>query len=164
MPVIRAASCLFLSALLAVGCGQPTAPSLSHTGGTQLEQSAASLTGFYHWTLDCTSTGTSLPYILLDAQWVWTEQGIPIDGTGRTVLCGGLNSTKSGDEARPANADGLSATVGSNVESWTLDPSRPFNAHLKATATAWVWPCNPYEVKTCTKGATTTKATLSIDS
>jgi len=114
----RMQSCLLLAALLAA-CSErnaPTAPVARPLAAT------ASVDRPYTWGFTCQGGD-----IYIRADWSWTENGTVI-ASASSPYC--YNGTYSGTGVRPANANGFTATVGDNSQSWTLEPAGSFKAGL----------------------------------
>ena len=130
---LRLGSCLPLGAALLVGCSDhntPTAPSARPLAAT-----AALVDRPYTWSFTCQGN------LDIWASWYWTENGTPI--TSGSSVCVGDQSL-SGTGVRPANANGFTAQVGNNSQSWTFDPAGPFKAGLSGSGTGkgpCLWGC-----------------------
>ena len=78
----------------------------------------------YTWSFTCHGG-----WVLFN-QWSWTQDGVAIaSGSGN---CSG-DETLNGTGVRPANANGFSAQVGTNSQTWTFDPAGPFTASLSGS-------------------------------
>ncbi len=130
--------------------------------------------GTYAWTLTCKASGIGGGYASVG--WNWTLDGAPISGANGTALCPGTG-TVSGVGARPANANGFSATLtvvaeysnyglweNSNTVSKSFNPTKGFGTQVKASAGGGVWICNRYAM-TCYKlGEVHEDGTFSVNS
>ncbi len=136
MSPLRMQSCLLLGAALLAACSErntPTAPS------SRLLAATTAVDRPYTWSFTCHS---GQPGITINASWDWTENGTVISGYGGYVWCTPGNDL-SGSGVRPANANGFTADVGDNSNSWTFDPAGPFTATLKGSVHVnlgnWGW-------------------------
>ena len=106
------------------GCSErnlPTAPSA--------DVATLSPAGFigdrpYTWSFTCHGG-----WVLFN-QWSWTQDGVAI--ASGSANCSG-DETLNGTGVRPANANGFSAQVGTNSQTWTFDPAGPFTASLSGS-------------------------------
>ena len=87
------------------------------------------------WSLDCTGNGMGA------VSWNWLLDGAIISEAGGSVTCTGT-MTLTGTNARPANANGFSATLRSSAgdkdaiqsASRSFDVSKPFQVKIRASA------------------------------
>ena len=132
----RMQSCLVLSAALLAACSERN--TLTAPSARPLTAIAALVDRPYTWSFTCHSgQPASIP-----ASWDWTDNGTVISGYGGYVWCTPGNDL-SGSGVRPANANGFTADVGDNSNSWTFDPAGPFTATLKGSVHVnlgnWGW-------------------------
>jgi len=115
---------LLVSATLVAACNDrslPVAPAPTAV--------AAAPDGFigdrpYTWSVTCHGG-----WVLFN-EWSWTQDGVAI--ASGSANCTGDQSL-SGTGVRPANANGFSAQVGTNSQTWTFAPAAPFNATLSGS-------------------------------
>ena len=146
---LRMESALLFGVALLAGCGEqdaPTAPSAVAL------VAATSIVGDrpYSWSLTCQSSSKDT-YVAIGADWRWTENGVAIVGTETLTTCFPnltQQRTVSGVGVRPANANGFTACVASDCQSWTFDPAGSFGARLKGSSVWFPTGCfDPYDRK-----------------
>ena len=114
---------LLLAAALLAACSDRNA--LTTPSARPVAATAALVDRPYTWSFTCHGG------LVLGAQWSWTENGVAI-ASGSAGCSGDQNL--SGTGVRPANANGFSAQVGTNSQTWTFDPAGPFTASLSGSA------------------------------
>ena len=149
---LRMESCLLLGAALLAACSDrntPTAPVARPLAAT-----AALVDRPYTWTFTC--KGDELG---ITASWYWTQNGYPVTATSQTGCLAAVPMTGT----RPADANGLTATVGTRSNSWTFDPAGPFSASLAGSVSRKL--CTVRVKGWCQdKGEAKETGTLTVDS
>jgi len=162
MHPLRMESALLLGAAYLAGCSErstPTAPSVSPLAAV------TSVVGDrpYSGSLACQSSSSNT-YVAITADWRWIENGVAIVGTETSATCYPNltpQRTVSGAGLRPANANGFTACVGSDCQSWTFDQAGSFDARLKGSSSWFPDGCfDPYNKK-C---VATVSGTLNVQS
>jgi len=159
---LRMESALLLGATLLAGCSERNPPMAPSAG---LLAAATSVVGDrpYSWSLTCQSSSKDT-YVAIGADWRWTENGVAIVGTETLVTCFPNltpQRTVSGVALRPASANGFTACVGSDCQSWAFDPAASFGARLNGSSRVFRPGCfDPYNKK-C---VATVSATLNMQS
>jgi len=162
MHPLRMESALLLGAALLAACSEqntPTAPSAVAL------VAATSVVGDrpYSWSLTCQSSSKDT-YVAITADWRWTENGVAIIGTETSATCFPNltpQRTVGGAGLRPTNANGFTACVGFDCQSWTFDPAGSFGARLNGSSRVFRPGCSdPYDKK-C---VATVSATLNVQS
>jgi predicted GNAT superfamily acetyltransferase len=113
---------VLLGAALLAGCSDRNA--LTAPSARPLAVTAALVDRPYSWSVTCKGDWG------ITTSWDWTENG--------TVIASGFlgcigTQQASGTGVRPAKANGFTAHVGLDSQSWTFDPAGPFQASLTSS-------------------------------
>ncbi len=106
------------------GCSERNTPTAPAADVATLNPSGFIGDRPYTWSFTCHGG-----WVLFN-QWSWTQDGVAI--ASGSANCSG-DETLNGTGVRPANANGFSAQVGTNSQTWTFDPAGPFNASLSGS-------------------------------
>ena len=112
------------------GCSERSTPTAARA--RPLATTAALVDRPYTWSFTCRGGWA------IYAQWYWTENGGSVASGGASC---GADQTLSGTGVRPANANGFTAHVGTNSQSWTFDPAGPFKASLSGSEGGHCFTC-----------------------
>jgi len=139
--------CLLLGTASLAGCSDrntPTAPSTHPLAATVAADRP------YTWTIHC--SGWYINY-----SFAWTENTVAISGTEKSYSHDCSAGTYTGTGIRPGTANGFTATVGDDTQSWTFDPAGPFKASLTGS---WGTTTNGGHCFVCFKTKATGKLTV----
>jgi hypothetical protein len=133
-----------LGAAFIAACSERQDATAPTTDAVRLASSATIADRPYTWSVKCSSPDGS--NYGSNASWAWTTAGLTIVGTSVAVSCYPAISPLSGVGTRPAAADGFSACVNGNCQSWTFDAVGAFSAQLKGSyKAAFPLGCSPFD-------------------
>lgn len=126
---LRMESCLVLGAALLAGCSERNTPTLL---APRPLAATAAVDRPYTWSFTCNGSGT------IGATWDWTYTD---DASGAMTVISHYDSWCPPDQSndpsnppvRPGQANGFTATVGEDKQSFRFDPAGPFTATVKGS-------------------------------
>jgi hypothetical protein len=119
---LRMGLCPLIGVALLAACSDRNPLTASST--RPLAGTAALVDRPYTWSFQCNGDGG------ISATWSWTENGTVLASSSADCFGSGQ---LSGTGARPAIANGFTATVGRDSQSWTFDSTGPFKASLNGS-------------------------------